>query len=94
MVMNERDDAPKSVVLEKNWNFGISTGYPHFVACKSLISLGILKLSTVPIWFFRLEFCWNIVPIGWNGFAQFQNSNSVPSGLESDWNFGTNFMTP
>lgn len=41
MMMNERDDAPKSVVLEKNWNFGISTGYPHFDARKYLISLGI-----------------------------------------------------
>jgi hypothetical protein len=39
-LMNERKNTPKSFVLEKNWNFGISTGYPHFDTRNLLISLG------------------------------------------------------
>jgi hypothetical protein len=41
LVMNERGNTSKPFVLEKNWNFGISTGYPHFDARKYLILLGI-----------------------------------------------------
>jgi hypothetical protein len=39
--MNERENTSKPFVLKKNWNFGISTGYPQFDARKYLISLGI-----------------------------------------------------
>ena len=54
---------------EKYWNFGISTGYPHFLSCKLLIHKAFSKLSTIPIWFCVLEFCSKmgvLIPKCWN----------------------------